>query len=983
MSIVLSEKELNRDITKMRNLGKVLCMIAGYLAIYATIISPVDCSSAMKRLYEDLFTDYNKLILPVANNKTKVTVTLGLKLGQILDLNLKQQILSTNVWVEQTWHDYKLEWRPELYDGIDMIHVPAENIWIPDIVLFNNADGNYELTLVAKARLYSNGTVVWKPPTMFRSTCEIDVEYFPFDIQTCFLRFGSWTYAGDELELKHVSNQRKADIGIDLSQFYKNVEWDIIDVPSYYNENYYESRNEPYPDITFKIVIRRKMLFYLVNLILPVALMTFMTVSVFYLPSDSNEKVTLSISILTSLIVFFLLMLEIIPASSLAVPLFGKYLLFTLALVSLSACLSVYVLNIHHRSPSVHSMSPRVRQIFLKTLPRLLRLNRPDPHERSSLNRFRKKKIAQQLLKASTANKVYDLAQPLAASLSLIETLHKSYEFNPKDDQSTDEDNEGRYFRRYVDNYISRMKSRDGTADGELNPVGSKQTETGCNCSSRENRYCCEHNQCCSSARLPNGPNLARQTRQTGSQRHRIATSCCGGTTVDRTESSADMMRPLVSNKIPTSLDEDPQVCTTCSQRSRGAPVRDHELQSRHSDGPSMNPGIGSTRMNYAGCSSCHHLHQIGMLNDDTLDMTFDYDDQEPANNTGINNSNLNGSRCQLNRAQEEEEEEEDLPSPPPPPIQLSQLSDSMKHNKSGRLSSCSKKLNLNQTSSDESSTDRLIGGRRITDQSKLVDQLINSINLISNAQDEIDTTTTNTNTTNTNNEESYEDEAANYQGSFDGTSSQNDAGLSQNTVIYSQQKQGQHQPYPHLSQSFSNHGQIPAGAANEFGSRSNRLEQQVGGGGQQCLGCAPASAPSLARCGCQIGENAKQSESAEYSGTASNAEGPKEPSELLMSLRLSYDHMPAHVRAAIRSILFIADTIKNEDDENSAIEDWESMSMVVDRLFLWIFFLLCTFGSIIILALAPSLYDQRASIDDKLRIDIPPSNCSASVYAH
>uniref|UniRef100_A0A6G1SI46 Acetylcholine receptor subunit beta-like 2 n=1 Tax=Aceria tosichella TaxID=561515 RepID=A0A6G1SI46_9ACAR len=108
------------------------------------------------------------------------------------------------------------------------------------------------------------------------------------------------------------------------------------------------------------------------------------------------------------------------------------------------------------------------------------------------------------------------------------------------------------------------------------------------------------------------------------------------------------------------------------------------------------------------------------------------------------------------------------------------------------------------------------------------------------------------------------------------------------------------------------------------------------------------------------------------------NFPNQERPSELLLSLRLPYHQMPDHVRAAIRSILFIADTIKNEDDENSAIEDWESMSMVVDRLFLWIFFLLCTFGSLIILALAPSLYDQRDSIDDKLRIEIPASNCSA-----
>lgn len=102
-------------------------------------------------------------------------------------------------------------------------------------------------------------------------------------------------------------------------------------------------------DITFKITMRRKTLFYTVNLIIPCVGITFLTVLVFYLPSDSGEKVSLCVSILLSLTVFFLLLAEIIPPTSLAVPLLGKYLLFTMILVTSSIWVTVCVLNVHFR----------------------------------------------------------------------------------------------------------------------------------------------------------------------------------------------------------------------------------------------------------------------------------------------------------------------------------------------------------------------------------------------------------------------------------------------------------------------------------------------------------------------------------------------------------------------------------------------------------------------------------------------------------
>lgn len=45
-------------------------------------------------------------------------------------------LISCHVY-SQYWHDYKLTWDPREYGGVDMLHVPSDHIWRPDIVLYN------------------------------------------------------------------------------------------------------------------------------------------------------------------------------------------------------------------------------------------------------------------------------------------------------------------------------------------------------------------------------------------------------------------------------------------------------------------------------------------------------------------------------------------------------------------------------------------------------------------------------------------------------------------------------------------------------------------------------------------------------------------------------------------------------------------------------------------------------------------------------
>lgn len=346
-----------------------------------------------KRLYYDLLKrSYNKLIRPVTNSSDKLIVKMGIRLSQLIDIDEKNQIMTTNVWLRQEWYDQGLVWNPAEYNSIKTIEVPIGDIWNPDVVLFNNADGNYEVTLMTKAILHPDGKVVWEPPAIYKSSCMIDVEFFPFDIQQCIMKFGSWTYDGNQVDLVHlcVSESTSTEViqkGIDFRDFYPSVEWDILEGSAQKHYKRYICCPSPFPDITFNITMRRKTLFHTVNLIIPCVSISFLTVLVFYLPSDSGEKITLCISILLSLTVFFLLLADIIPPTSIVVPLIGKYLLFTMILVTLSILVTVIVLNVHFRSPSTHTMAPWVRRVFLNVLPRLLVMRRPNLENEQSTGR--------------------------------------------------------------------------------------------------------------------------------------------------------------------------------------------------------------------------------------------------------------------------------------------------------------------------------------------------------------------------------------------------------------------------------------------------------------------------------------------------------------------------------------------------------------------------------------------------------------------
>ncbi|XP_069657399.1 LOW QUALITY PROTEIN: acetylcholine receptor subunit beta [Haliaeetus albicilla] len=331
-----------------------------------------------ERLLRGLLARYRPGVRPAARGPGgRVLVRVGLELAQLVSLDEKHEELTTKVYLDLSWRDPRLQWDPpRSRGGWGVLRVPAEHLWLPDLGLENNNDGEFGVSLGVRAVVTPDGSVRWRPPALYRSRCPPQVSHFPFDWQNCSLVFRSGSYGPEEVGLRLAGGDTPGGGGPRPScppTSRRTVSGSCATAPARHHAS------PSHEDVTFYLVIRRKPLFYIVNVLVPCVLITLLAVVVFYLPPDAGEKMTLSLFALLTLTVFLLLLADKVPATSLAVPLIGRYLTGTLVLLTLCVILSVGVLNLHHRSPATHTMPPWARRLLLQRLPPLLGLRPPRP----------------------------------------------------------------------------------------------------------------------------------------------------------------------------------------------------------------------------------------------------------------------------------------------------------------------------------------------------------------------------------------------------------------------------------------------------------------------------------------------------------------------------------------------------------------------------------------------------------------------------
>ncbi|NXU65869.1 ACHA9 protein, partial [Horornis vulcanius] len=278
-------------------------------------------------LFNELFEDYSNALRPVEDTDKVLNVTLQISLSQIKDM------VSKGIWCERSLSPIAhLPWPTPVSFCLSILIA---------IFLSFRADDDFSEPVNTNVVLRYDGKITWDAPAITKSSCVVDVSYFPFDSQQCNLTFGSWTYNGNQVDIIN-----SLDSG-DLSDFIEDVEWEIHGMPAVKNVITYGCCSEPYPDVTFTLILKRKSSFYIFNLLLPCILISFLAPLGFYLPADSGEKVSLGVTVLLALTVFQLMVAEIMPPSE-NVPLIGKYYIATMTMITASTALTIIIMNLHH-----------------------------------------------------------------------------------------------------------------------------------------------------------------------------------------------------------------------------------------------------------------------------------------------------------------------------------------------------------------------------------------------------------------------------------------------------------------------------------------------------------------------------------------------------------------------------------------------------------------------------------------------------------
>uniref|UniRef100_A0A3P8WE65 5-hydroxytryptamine receptor 3A n=1 Tax=Cynoglossus semilaevis TaxID=244447 RepID=A0A3P8WE65_CYNSE len=348
-------------------------------------------NATLVRLSEFLSAGYKKGVRPVKDWRTSTIVAIDLMVYSILNVDEKNQVLTTYVWYRQSWTDEFLVWDPEDFDEVKQLSLPTANVWVPDILINEFVDVGKSPD-IPYVYVTHDGLVRNYKPIQVVTACTLNIYNFPFDVQKCSLTFQSWLHTINDINITLMRSPE--ELREDKSVFMNQGEWELLHILSNY-KIFSVDNDDYYAEMKFHVVIRRRPLFYTVNLLLPSIFLMVMDVVGFYLPPDSGERVSFKITLLLGYSVFLIIVSDTLPATAIGTPLIGVYFVVCMALLVISLTETVLIVRLVHKQDLQPPVPHWVKYLVLERAPvlfcihknhhdreaGLLGMNRPLPRE--------------------------------------------------------------------------------------------------------------------------------------------------------------------------------------------------------------------------------------------------------------------------------------------------------------------------------------------------------------------------------------------------------------------------------------------------------------------------------------------------------------------------------------------------------------------------------------------------------------------------
>lgn len=331
---------------------------------------------------------------PVNNSRVKMVVQYGLQMIQLLGLDENKQVLRTNCWAVYRWSDSLLKWNASQYGGIKELRIFPHQIWTPDIKLYNFADERLQEFREGRLVVDSSGNILWIQQALFRSTCQVEITYFPFDSQVCMLEFGSMAYDKTQLDLNWwIPDGSDTPMPyVDFSDYVPANDWftdgeaerhirhedrvhQLRSVKRYRVREHLigSTKHERYyPVLRYLIRIYRNPSFHLFILIVPCLLLSLLSLVVFWLPPDSAAKMMLGINIFVGFFVLLLLLAKSMPSAIKNFPIIGIFFCLNMVMVTLSIFMATWVVNLFYKGNEGQAVPFWIRRFVIDGIGRML-----------------------------------------------------------------------------------------------------------------------------------------------------------------------------------------------------------------------------------------------------------------------------------------------------------------------------------------------------------------------------------------------------------------------------------------------------------------------------------------------------------------------------------------------------------------------------------------------------------------------------------